>query len=224
MCGRYHVTKLKEEIEKMFGAEVEDDEELQTYNAAPSQNLPLVASNKPAKIQRFKWGLIPSWSKEEAIGFKMINARIETLKEKPSFKSLVDEKRCAVITDGYYEWQKLDNTNKQPWRICKKDKSLFAYAGLWTSWKNPENKIINSFTIITTEPHQTLAQIHNRMPVMINPDAVNAWLMNEIQLEQLQREMISSKDLIHYPVSKAVGNTRNNSPELLKEEEPTTLF
>lgn len=224
MCGRYHLTRIKEEIEKMFGVEVEDDEELQTYNAAPSQNLPLVASNKPGIIQRFKWGLIPSWSKDESIGFKMINARIETLKEKPSFKSLVDEKRCAVITDGYYEWQKLDNTNKQPWRICKKDQNLFAYAGLWTSWKNPENKIINTFTIITTEPHQTLATIHNRMPVMINPDVVNAWLMNEIQLEQLQKEMISSKDLIHYPVSKAVGNTRNNSAELLKEEAPTTLF
>lgn len=218
MCGRYQTSKVAQEIERIFDAKIDKKIYKQNYNAAPTQNLPLIANNNPGEVQFFKWGLIPSWSKDEKIAFNMINARIETLNEKPSFKSLVKKTRCMVITDGYYEWKKLDNTNKQPMRICKQDESLFAYAGLWTEWKNPEGIIIPSFTIITTDAYQSLSEIHNRMPVMLNTDAAKAWLMNELEVEQLQKEMIVQKDLKFYAVSKLVGNVRNNTPELMLVE------
>lgn len=224
MCGRYQTTKVAQEIEKIFDVKIDKKIYKQNYNAAPTQELPLIANNKPGEVQFFKWGLIPSWSKDEKMAFNMINARIETLNEKPSFKSLVKKTRCMVITDGYYEWKKIDSSTKQPMRICKQDESLFAYAGLWTEWKNSKGIIIPTFTIITTDPYQSLAEIHDRMPVMLNTDAAKAWLMNELEVEQLQKEMISQKDLKHYAVSKLVGSVKNNSPELLIEDTPTTLF
>lgn len=219
MCGRYHVTKSAEEIEAVFGAKMDRTIYRPNYNAAPTHVMPLIANNKPDIVQFFKWGLIPSWSKTEKTDYSMFNAKIETLHEKASYKNLVNKNNCIVITDGYFEWQKLDKTNRQPWRICKSDKSLFAYAGLWTVWKNPENQlIIPNFTIILTDAYSSIRNVHDRMPVMLNPEVAKGWLMNELQVEQLQGEMIKEKDLIYYPVSKDVGKVANNTPELMEEE------
>jgi putative SOS response-associated peptidase YedK len=215
MCGRYHHSIDDEVVEKTFKIKIQEGGYKPNYNAAPSQTLPLVASNNSEILQAFRWGLIPSWSKDETIGFKMINARVETIQEKPSFKSLVNKNRCAVIADGYYEWQKLDAKTKQPMRICMNDKSPFAFAGLWTEWKNPEGKLIPTFTIITTDAHKEIAHIHDRMPVMMNPEIINAWLLNEMNIDQLQKEMIQGKELIYYPVSSLVGNVKYNNAELI---------
>lgn len=218
MCGRYQTTKAAQEIERIFDVKLDKKIYKQNYNAAPTQNLPIVANNNPDEVQFYKWGLIPSWAKDDKLSYSMINARIETLREKPTFKSLVDKKRCIVISDGYYEWKKLNSNDKQPMRICKQNESLFAYAGLWTEWKNSEGIVIPTFTIITTDAYQSLAEVHNRMPVMLNTDAAKAWLMNELEVEQLQKEMIIQKDLKFYAVSKLVGNVSNNTPELLHDE------
>lgn len=215
MCGRYHITRLEEEITRLLGVSISEINFIERYNAAPSQMLPVVASNNPKQIQFFKWGLIPHWAKDESTGNKMINARLETLNEKPTFKNLVNKNRCIVLTDGYYEWQKLDDSSKQPIRICLKDESVFAYAGLWSEWKNSDGSVIPTFTIITTEAYKTISQIHHRMPVMLNPEISVRWIKNEIEIEQLQNVMLFSNEIKFYPVSKEVNNPKNNFRELL---------
>jgi putative SOS response-associated peptidase YedK len=215
MCGRYHITRLEEEITRLLGVSISEIYFIERYNAAPSQMLPVVASNNPKQIQFFKWGLIPHWAKDESTGNKMINARLETLNEKPTFKNLVNKNRCIVLTDGYYEWQKLDDSSKQPIRICLKDESVFAYAGLWSEWKNSDGSVIPTFTIITTEAYNTITQIHHRMPVMLNPEISVRWIKNEIEIEQLQNVMLFSNEIKFYPVSKEVNNPKNNFRELL---------
>lgn len=218
MCGRYHVSKSAEEIEAVFGVTIDKENYRSNYNAAPSQFLPLIANNIPDKIQYFKWGLIPSWAKDEKLAFNMINARIDTIREKPTFKNLVDKKRCIVVSDGYYEWKKLSEKEKLPHRICREDQKLFAFAGIWTEWINPVGgEIIPTFSIITRDPYPKLLEIHQRMPIMLNVDIAKGWLMNELQVEQLQSEMITEKELIYYPVSKSVGKVANNTPELMEE-------
>lgn len=220
MCGRYHVSKTAEEIEKIFGVKVDKTIYRPNYNASPNSsktNMPLIANNIPDEVQFFRWGLIPSWSKEEKTQYNMFNAKIETIHEKASYKNLVNKSRCIVISDGYYEWMEVGKPTKQPFRICKQDESLFAFAGLWTEWTNPQTKVvIPSFTIILTQAYSTISHIHDRMPIMLNPDIAHGWLMNELEVNQVQGEMIRDNNLKFYPVSKLTGN----SPELLKELNP----
>ncbi len=215
MCGRYQTPLDIKKIEEAFDIKIDKKLYKTNYNAAPGQVLPLITNNIPDQLQYFRWGLVPHWSKDEAIGYKMINARIETLKEKPSFKSLVDAKRCAVITSGYYEWQKNDSKTKTPMRIYLNDEKIFTFAGLWTEWKNPDGQIIPTFTIITTEAYSAIKNIHERMPVMLSPEIARQWIINEIELEQLQKEMISQKEIHFHAVSTDVNSYRNNYKELL---------
>jgi len=214
MCGRYQTPTDIKKIEEAFDIKINKKIYKANFNASPAQILPLITNNNPDQLQFFRWGLIPHWAKDMSIGYKMINARIETLDEKPSFKYLVKKNRCIIITDGYYEWKKIDSKTKQPMRICKNNFEFFTFAGLWTQWKDQENNIIPSFTIITTDAYKSLNDIHNRMPVMLNPEIARKWLMNELELNQLQKEIISSKELISYPISTLVNNPKNNSPEL----------
>ena len=215
MCGRYQTTKEAQEIERIFEIKINKKIYKKSYNAAPSQNLPIIANNDPSQVQFFRWGLIPVWAKDQNIGYKMINARIETISEKPTFKNLVNKKRCLVITDGYFEWMKTKE-GKQPFRICLKDKSLFAYAGLWSEWQNPNEEIIPTFTIITTEAHKSIEHIHNRMPVMLNVLEAKRWILNEIESKDLLSSTIKEKQLINYPVSKKVSSPANNTQDLVE--------
>lgn len=215
MCGRYQTTKEAEVIEKIFEARINKKIYKKSFNAAPSQKLPIISNADPSEVQFYRWGLIPFWAKEESIGYKMINARLETINEKPSYKGLVNKKRCLVITDGYFEWKK-EKSGKQPFRICLKDKSLFAYAGLWSEWKNSKDEIIQTFTIITTDAHKAIEHIHNRMPVMLSPADAKRWIFNEIESTDIQSLLINEKKLITYPVSKAVGSPSNNSSVLIE--------
>lgn len=218
MCGRYQTTKEAEEIERIFEAKIDKKIYKKSFNASPSQNLPVIANNDASQVQFFRWGLIPVWAKDQNIGYKMINARIETISEKPTFKNLVNKKRCLVITDGYYEWMETKE-GKQPFRICLKDKSLFAYAGLWSEWKNSEGKIITTFTVITTEAYKSIEHIHKRMPIMLSPVEAYKWILNEIEYTELQSSAIKEKQLINYPVSKKVSSPSNNSIDLIEKIE-----
>ena len=177
------------------------------------------AGANPEHIRMFRWGLIPVWAKDESIGNKMINARMETLLEKPSFKVLVKRRRCLVISDGFYEWRKTE-AGKIPYRIALQNEDAFAFAGLWDSWKKDGNKLY-TFTIITMEPNPLMAHIHNRMPAIMLKEEERHWLDENLSTEDLMSVLKPYPDdqMKAYPISKLVNSPGNNVPEILKEEE-----
>jgi putative SOS response-associated peptidase YedK len=222
MCGRSSLTKTEKEIEERFNATFYSDElerynPLPSFNAAPTQMLPVIISEEPDRIHLFRWGLIPFWAKDKSIGSKMINARAETLLEKPSFRSLVSRHRCIVPLDGFYEWQKQDHA-KVPYRIITTDNDIFAAAGLWDRWIDTEqNKEVFTFTIITTAPNTLMQPIHDRMPaILLREDEVH-WLDAEVQAKDAI-ELLHPYPAEHmraYRVSTMVNNVRNNTPDLI---------
>lgn len=174
MCGRYSISKNIEEIAENFKIEVLKDFSAQFFNAAPMMELPVITNTDPKKLQLFSWGLIPSWSKDPIIGNKMINARGETIFEKPSFRSCIRNKRCLVPADSFYEWKKTEE-KKQPFRIKLKKRELFSLAGIWDEWKDVDGKIKSTFSIITTSPNNLMSEIHDRMPVILQEDDEEKW-------------------------------------------------
>jgi len=215
MCGRYTLdptTKLYERFEIQNRLEIKA-----RFNIAPTQDVPVIVRNSPNRIEMMRWGLIPHWAKDESIGTKMINARAETITEKPSFKRLLPSKRCIVPASGYYEWQATEQ-GKQPYYIHAEDGEYLPFAGLYDSWKNPEGVEIKSFTIITTEPTVNLRSIHNRMPVILEPKAEEVWLNPDVtdpgELTPLLHPY-AVKALSFYPVSKAVNRAGVESPILI---------
>ncbi|MBL7023410.1 MAG: SOS response-associated peptidase, partial [Candidatus Marinimicrobia bacterium] len=169
MCGRFTVIKSKEELEKRFGAKVSKNQYQKRYNAAPSQELPVITNSAPKLVQFYKWGLIPFWAKDKNIGYRLINAKAETITQKPSFRNAIKERRCLVCADGYYEW-KNTKEGKIPYRISLKGDELFAFAGIWEVWSSSEGQRINSFSIITVESNEQVKGIHQRMPVILTPE------------------------------------------------------
>ncbi len=192
-------------------------EEKARYNAAPSQLLPVITNQEPTTVQYFSWGLLPSWAKEKEHGLRPINARTETILEKPQFKRLMSSKRCLVPADGFYEWKRVGKT-KTPYRIVLKDQELFTFAGLWDEWVDQgSGEVFNTFTVITTEPNELMAGIHNRMPVILHPEEERLWLSetNDVQrLAELLRPY-PAEEMKAYPVSALVNSTRNDVPAVL---------
>ena len=161
------------------------------------------------ELEAFRWGLIPAWAKEEKIGSRMINARAETLAEKPSFKNAYKHRRCLVPADGFYEWKK-EGRVKIPYFVRLKSEKAFAFAGLWDVWKSKAGERIFSFTIVTTSPNPLLSEIHNRMPVILSPEAYDTWLDSEPVDRRELRHL-----LVAYPAEKMeafVVSSRVNSP------------
>ena len=150
MCGRFSISKEKDEIEDRFEIHIDPAMFTKNYNAAPSQILPVITNEDPEQASFHKWGLIPKWAKDETIGNKLINARGETLTEKPSFRDAAEKRRCLVITDGFYEWQR-SGSKKQPYRITLADESLFTFAGLWESWSAPEGRDVRTCLLYTSD-------------------------------------------------------------------------
>lgn len=175
MCGRYTQTKQFYEIRLRFDVDAFEHEISPRYNIAPNQRAVVIMSEGKRKLEMMQWCLIPSWAKDPSIGNRMINARAETLAEKPSFKRLIGKRRCLVLADGFYEWRK-EGKRKVPLRIVRKDRQPFAFAGLWDSWRNPDANELHSFTIITTEANDLLRPIHDRMPVILHQTDEQLWL------------------------------------------------
>ncbi len=176
MCGRYTMHHSPQQVEMRFGVTEARATPTERYNIAPTQAVPIVVEGEGARfLDTMQWGLIPSWAKEPGIGNKMINARAETIMEKPSFKVPLSRRRCILPADGFYEW-KTDGKVRQPMHIRRKDGDLFGFAGLWEEWKQPDGTPLRTCTIITTEPNALTADIHNRMPVMLLPEHEAAWL------------------------------------------------
>ncbi|MFZ4549711.1 MAG: SOS response-associated peptidase, partial [Bacteroidales bacterium] len=186
------------------------------YNGAPTQMMAVITNEMPNKLNSFRWGLIPPWAKDISIGNKMINARAETITEKPSFRTPLFSKRCLVPADSFFEWQQ--DSGKQPFRIFVKSSSVFAMAGLWERWKSPQGEIVNSFTIITTEANSFMQPIHNRMPVILEKENEKTWLLSTNPDEILRLlKPYPATDMAAYPVSKLINSPRNQGPEVLSE-------
>ncbi len=215
MCGRFQISVKGKHISERFNVELFDDMYGPNFNAAPSQKLPVIINQEPQKLNYFKWGLIPFWAKDPSIGFKLINTRAESISEKPSFKNAFAKRRCLIPANGFYEWKKPD---KIPYRIFLKHEELFAFAGIWESWKDAEERTTHTFSIITTSPNTMMKSIHDRMPVILPKEREKDWL--EEGNPTVLKEMLVPYDsqlMEAYPISKAVNKPINNGPEIIKE-------
>ena len=176
MCGRFTLTSSPEELARRFG--LDDAAELvPRYNIAPGQDVLAVRADADGRRRAdgLRWGLVPPWAPDPSVGSRMINAKGETLAEKSSFRNAFKKRRCLVLADGFYEWRK-EGKDKIPTYIFQKSREPFAFAGLWETWKSPEDEVIRSCTIITTEPNAYMSPIHNRMPVLLSEEAEALWL------------------------------------------------
>jgi putative SOS response-associated peptidase YedK len=219
MCGRFTLTIDPNHLQEAFPWAVIPDDILPRYNIAPAQQVAVIPNTGNNTLAMYKWGLIPSWAKDPSIGDRMINARAETIAEKPSFRNAYRRRRCLVLADGFYEWkQNPDLKTKQPMFIHLKDSQPFAFAGLWESWKSPDGSEIRTCTIITTEPNSLMQTIHNRMPVMLPRDAYSEWLaVEDRQPSQLNHLLVPypSAEMEAYPVSKMVNSPENEIASLI---------
>ncbi|NJM52655.1 MAG: SOS response-associated peptidase [Blastocatellia bacterium] len=217
MCGRF--TNRKPEKIKIDGVHLSDLEGAKPrYNIAPSQHVAVVYDESPNTLSEAKWGLIPSWSKDPGIGYKMINARSETLLEKPSFRGLVKKRRCLILADSLYEWRKNEDDSKTPMRIQLKSKEAFAFAGLWDVWKTPEGEWLKTCTIITGEPNELVAPIHNRLAIILQKEVEREWInpANEVGHVMSLLKPYPAKEMMAYEVSRRVNNVKNDEAELVK--------
>jgi len=188
-----------------------------SYNISPSQLAPVIVNVDGTRVlDLYRWGLIPSWAKDMKIGNKMINARCETVGEKPSFRRLVNKRRCLVPADGFYEWKKSeDGESKIPMRIMMKSEVPFAFAGLWDEWRNAEGQPLRSYTILTTSANPLLKKVHDRMPVILRPEGIDPWLDPGVDLKEMKEvfEPYSEEEMGYYSVSTFVNSPRNDTPE-----------
>ena len=173
MCGRFTLSISLAELQLRFSFPADDIEHPERYNIAPTQTvLTVVNQGQEQNLAEYmRWGLVPSWAKDISIGSRMINARAETIAEKPSFKRALQKRRCLVLSDGFYEWKRTGK-DKQPMYIGLESGEPFGMAGLWEAWKSPDGEWLHSCTIITTEPNSLMESIHNRMPVILPRDSV----------------------------------------------------
>jgi putative SOS response-associated peptidase YedK len=216
MCGRFTLTIDINRVARVFGVAPS----LQVpprYNVAPTQDVVTIMRNGTAHLDLLRWGLIPAWTKDASRGSGVINARAETLAEKPSFKRLLRTRRCLVVADGFYEW-KQEHGGKTPMYITLKDQEPFAFAGLWDSWRDPEGQPLRTCTIITTEPNELMASIHNRMPVILPQQAIEQWLDPEQNDNQALLSLLKpypADAMAARPVSRKVNNPKYDSAELI---------
>lgn len=219
MCGRFTITLEPAFFQQEFDLGKVPSEWTPRYNTAPGQNIPVVRNAKSHDVDMLRWGLIPSWAKEEKIGYRMINARSETIQEKPSFRSAFKQRRCLILADGFYEWQKPASKGapKSPFRFTLKNTQPFAFAGLWETWQNEEKEEILSCTIITCAPNELVGKVHNRMPVILGKERCWQWL-EEDALDELQKMLVpyQAEQMNAYPVSQRVNNPRFDDKEVIK--------
>lgn len=221
MCGRFTLFTDIEEIKDRFDIQGSFDEEYQfSYNIAPSHSvLSVINDGARNRLGYLRWGLIPFWAKDEKVGYKMINARAESIAEKASFKNAYKKKRCLIIADSFYEWKK-GPERKIPMRIKLKNHAPFGMAGLWESWKSPEGINIYSCSVITTVPNELMTSIHDRMPVILKPEDEKDWLNPSINDPAYLQQYLKSFDpeqMEAFEVSTDVNSTKNNSPNLIQQ-------
>ena len=217
MCGRFRQTRSQKQLEDRFQAEGEV-EVVPRFNIAPTQPVVTVRQEQGKAARRLstmRWGLIPSWAKDMSYGNQTVNARAETVTTKLSFSDAIRYRRCLIPADGFYEWKKSGKV-RQPYLFEVGNGELFAFAGLWDQWKNPEGKITESCTILTTTPNTLLHDIHDRMPVIVTPDQYGLWLNPEVEDFDAVREILKPYDpglMRHCPVNPRVNSVQNDDAE-----------
>lgn len=222
MCGRFTLTVDASELLEQFPwINIPQGSLKPRYNIAPTQPVAVLPNDGNQRLDYFIWGLIPSWADDPKIGNRLINARSETLAEKPSFRTAYRRRRCLIFADGFYEWKQLKGEDqKTPFFIFRDGKRPFAFAGLWEIWHDPDGSEVRSCTIITTEPNEVVERLHNRMPVILTEDAYQAWVNpEEVDPSELQGYLkpYPGDDLQAYPVSRAVNNPSSDQPELIQK-------
>ena len=220
MCGRYFLTTPGEVLADLF--EAGPAPELSPrYNIAPTQTVPIVRLGPTGarELALATWGLVPVWAKEKAIGNKLINARAETLAEKPSFRDAYKKRRCVLPADGYFEWRR-EGTVKQPYAFRARDGRPLALAGLWSFWKDPATgEPLESCAILTTSPNELAATVHDRMPVILEPEKLPLWLDGGAptpSFTELFFNPFPAAGMLAYPVSRRVNSPANDTPDLIE--------
>lgn len=215
MCGRYSFAVEDELIRERFGIRVRTAIYKARYNCAPAQMLAVITAMEPETLNFFKWGLIPSWSRDPSMGARMINARAETLAEKPSFRAAFRHRRCLVPADGFFEWRR--DREKSPFRIRMKEGRPFAMAGIWEQWKGEDGLPVNTFSVVTTTPNRLMAEIHDRMPVILRREEEQEWLFGSSPelLNGLLRPY-PDEEMEAYAISKRVNSPANDTPDILE--------
>ncbi len=222
MCGRFTLTIEGQEIEARFGVYVPMGYKPR-YNIAPTQGILALLNEGGRRLENLRWGLVPSWAKDPKIGNKLINARAETLFEKPSFRDAVKKHRCLIIADGFYEWRQTSQGGRVPVYVRLKSKGPFGFAGLWDVWSSPDGETLRTCTIVTTEPNELLRPIHDRMPVIVPKELEELWLDSSFQFrDELERALrpYRAEELELFDVSSLVNSPAHDGPECIQ---PTHL-
>lgn len=219
MCGRFTLTVDPAEQQEPFNNFTFPEKFAPRFNIAPTQPVLAIPNDDNFTADFFVWGLIPIWAKDPNIGSRLINARAETLPEKPAFRGSLKYKRCLILADGFYEWKTVEGRkSKTPFFIHMKDRKPFAFAGLWDSWNSPEGSQIKSCTIITTEPNDLMSLLHNRMPVILHPRDYDKWLDPSPQTPDQLMPLLKpfpADAMDAYPVTPLVNKPANDIPELV---------
>jgi len=226
VCGRYVASSSRAVLADYFQIDETVDEtliepEVTSFNVAPTDPVPAVAvaSNGSRRLGLFRWGLIPSWAKSGTGAARMINARAETVRTLPAFRSAFARRRCLLPADGFYEWEKRPDGTKQPWLVHRADGAPMAFAGLWEVWRTPAGELLRTCSVITSTANALMAPIHDRMPVLIDPSDWEHWLdRNADDVDALHGLLVPADDrlLERYQVTTRVNSVRNNDPALLE--------
>lgn len=221
MCGRYTDTKRDKQFLVRMGIKQGEIDFVPRYNLCPTQEATIIlqGENGP-ELKRARWGLLPSWAKDEKIGNSLINARCETVATKPAFRHAFRKGRCLVLADGFYEWQKIPG-GKQPIYIRLKGAKQFGFAGLYERWKNGDEEVL-SFTIITVQPNELVAPVHDRMPLILPESVASKWLDPQTSVDELQTLLkpYVADEMESYPVSPLVNNPQNEKPICIERYSP----
>jgi putative SOS response-associated peptidase YedK len=214
MCGRYRLSRRKQIVEEYFDSVSGEEDWAPRYNVAPTQSVPVIRQNPKAvrELSLMRWGLIPSWAKDASGAARMINARSETASTKPAFRDALKSRRCLIPADGFYEWARTGKT-KQPYCFEVGESDLFAFAGIWDRWKNQSGEWVKTCSILTTTPNAVTAAVHDRMPVILDPDGYDLWL------DPGMTNMAAASDLLKpydarlmrcYPISTRINHVAND--------------
>lgn len=229
MCGRYRVARKKEVLAEVFDVEEEEVEWAPRYNVAPGQDVAVIRQNPTQPTRSFslmRWGLVPHWAPDAKVGYKMINARAETVAEKPAFRELLQSRRCLIPADGFYEWAK-EGKVKAPYCFALADDSMFAFAGIWDRWKNPQGAELQTCSIITTAANELVSGIHDRMPVILERDSYDLWLDPGFRKTGHLLDLLKpcrAESMREWRVGPRVNSVQNDDPACAEEYRSEMLF
>ena len=218
MCGRFTLTAEPGVVARRFGAPpAQGGGTSPRYNVAPTQTVVTVTDDGTRHLEQMRWGLVPAWAKDPSIGSKLINARAETLADKPAFRHALKRRRCLIPADGFYEWAATGGGPKRPLRVTLTTGEPFAFAGLWAEWTPPEGEPLRTCTIVTCEPNELMARYHHRMPVILSPEAEARWLDPRVEDPAVLLPLLvpyPADVMTAYPVSPLVNSPANEGPQL----------